>query len=77
MYHEVMNYFPAGLAGLLQEYTRWQIEYQDDPPAWVAVRRPTPTRIHVLVAHDLPDLRSKLAKRRGQHCRAHRQPDPQ
>jgi hypothetical protein len=60
-----MNGFPTGfagdLAGLLQEYTGWQIEYQDDPPAWVAVRRPTPTRMHVLVAHDLADLRSKLA----------------
>jgi hypothetical protein len=51
----------AHLAGLLQEYTHWQIEYQDHPPAWVAVRRPTPTRMHVLVAHDLTDLRSKLA----------------
>jgi len=53
--------FAGDLAGLLQEYTRWQIEYQNDPPAWVAIRRPTPTRMHVLVAHDLPDLRNKLA----------------
>ena len=60
-----MSDFTAGLAGdlagLLQEYSRWQIDYQDDPPAWVAVRRPTPTRTRVLVAHDLPGLRSKLA----------------
>ena len=51
---------PAGLADLLQDHTGWQIEYQDDPPSWVAVHRPTPTRQHVLVAHDLPSLRNKI-----------------
>ena len=53
--------FAGDLAGLLQEYSRWQIDYQDDPPAWVAIRRPTPTHMHMLAAHDLPSLRSKLA----------------
>jgi len=56
-----MDDLTTDLAGLLQQYTRWQVEYQDDPPAWIAVRRPTPTRMHVLVAHDLPGLRAKLA----------------
>jgi hypothetical protein len=56
-----MTDFAADLDGLLHQYTRWQIGHQDDPPAWVAVRRATPTRVHVLVAHDLADLRSKLA----------------
>lgn len=56
-----MTDFAADLAGLLQQYAHWQVEYQDHPPAWVAVSRPTPTRLHVLVAHDLTGLRSKLA----------------
>jgi hypothetical protein len=56
-----MTDFVADLADLLQEFTHWQIDYQDNPPAWVAVRRPTSTRIHVLAAHDLVDLRSRLA----------------
>jgi hypothetical protein len=56
-----MTDLAADLANLLQEYTHWQIDYQDNPPAWVAVRRPTPTRLHVLVAHDLADLRNRLA----------------
>ena len=53
--------FAGDLAGLLREYSRWQIDYRDDPPAWVAIRRPTPTHMHMLAAHDLPSQRSKLA----------------
>ncbi|HCU92298.1 MAG TPA: hypothetical protein DHU96_05980 [Actinobacteria bacterium] len=56
-----MSDVTPGPAGLLPGHTGWQIEYQDDPPAWVAIHRPTPTRLHVLVAHDLPSLRSKIA----------------
>jgi hypothetical protein len=62
-----MTDFAADLAGLLQEYRHWQVEYQNAPPAWVAVRRPTPTRMHVLVAHDLTGLRSKLADAEAGH----------
>lgn len=56
-----MTDLATDLAELVQDYDRWQVEYQQDPPAWVAIRRPTPARIHVLVAHDLSGLRSKLA----------------
>lgn len=57
-----MNDYFCELSGLLRDYQdRWQVEHQDAPPAWVAVRHLTPTRIHVLVAHDLAGLRAKLA----------------
>lgn len=39
----------------------WHVQCQFDPPAWVAVRHPTPTGIHVVVAYDLADLEAKLA----------------
>ncbi len=49
------------LAELLHRHGSWQVEYQDHPPAWIAIRRPTPTQVHVLVAYDLGGLGEKLA----------------
>jgi hypothetical protein len=51
----------AELAGLLDRYSYWQVEYQDHPPAWIATRRPAPAQLHVLAAYDLGSLRDKLA----------------
>jgi hypothetical protein len=50
-----------GLAGLLRTYgEHWQIQRDDDSDVWTAIRRPTPTALHVLVAYDLPGLAAKL-----------------
>jgi hypothetical protein len=52
--------FP-GLAGLLHIYgQQWQIEQDRENGAWTAICRPTPTALHVLVAHDLAGLVTKL-----------------
>jgi hypothetical protein len=56
-----MTDVPSELAGLLDRYRSWQVEYQDHPPAWIATRRPTPAQVHVIAARDLTSLRDKLA----------------
>ncbi len=35
-------------------------------PVWEAVRRPTPTSLHVLIGHTLPELAAKLAAAEAQ-----------
>jgi len=50
------------LAAVLGTYGgAWSITYSADPPVWFAVRRPTPTALHVIAAHDLDSLEEKLA----------------
>lgn len=49
------------LRDLRQTYgERWQIQRDDDSGVWTAIRRPTPTALHVLVAYDLTGLAAKL-----------------
>jgi hypothetical protein len=49
------------LPGLLRTYgDHWQIQRDDDSGVWTAIRRPTPTALHILVAFDLPGLAAKL-----------------
>jgi len=49
------------LSALLADYgARWQIERQESPAGWVAIRRPTPTQVEVHCATELDDLRAKL-----------------
>jgi len=51
------------LAALVADYgARWQIEHQESPAGWVAVRRPTPTQVEVHCAIELYDLRTKLER---------------
>jgi hypothetical protein len=45
---------------MAEQGDRWEIEYSRTPAAWVAVQRPTPTAVHVLVARDLDELRVKI-----------------
>ena len=49
------------LADLLHAYgERWQIQRDGDSGVWTAIRRPTPTALHVLVAYDLSGLAAKI-----------------
>jgi hypothetical protein len=49
------------LRALRQTYgERWEIQRDDDLDVWTAIRRPSPTALHILVAHDLPGLAAKL-----------------
>jgi hypothetical protein len=60
-YYVRMSELSPGLAGLLHTYgEQWQIERDHEANVWTAVNRPTPTALHVLVAHDLPGLAAKL-----------------
>ena len=52
--------FP-GLAALLHTHgEHWQIQQDGEGGVWTAIRRPTPTALHVLVAYDLAALAAKL-----------------
>lgn len=60
-YNDRMCEPSPGLAGLLDTYgEHWQILREDDSGVWTAIRRPTPTALHVLVAYDLTGLAAKL-----------------
>ena len=49
------------LEDLLHSYgERWQIQQDGESGIWTAIRRPTPTALHVLVAYDLSGLAAKL-----------------
>jgi hypothetical protein len=49
------------LASLMSDYGgHWQIQQDGDSGVWTAIRRPTPTALHILVAHDLSGLAAKL-----------------
>jgi hypothetical protein len=51
------------LLQLLADYgDRWQIQFDERVSCWTAVRRPTPTAMHLLVGRDLGDLSVKLSK---------------
>jgi hypothetical protein len=48
------------VTALLAEYGgRWQISPDDG--VWIAVRRPTPTAMRVIAAHEAAELAEKLA----------------
>ena len=38
----------------------WQIQQDGESNVWTAIRRPSPTALHIVVAHDLPGLAAKL-----------------
>jgi hypothetical protein len=60
-YYARMPELAPGLAGLLRTYgEQWQIQRDDDSNVWTAIRRPTPTALHVIVAYDLSGLAAKL-----------------
>ena len=60
-YYDCMCELSPRLAALLRTYgEHWQILRDDDSNVWTAIRRPTPSALHVLVAHDLPALAAKL-----------------
>jgi hypothetical protein len=57
-----------GLAALLHSYgERWEIQQDGDNGVWTAIRRPTPTALHILVAYDLPGLAAKLESASTKH----------
>jgi hypothetical protein len=64
-----MSHISPQLEDLLHSYgERWQIQQDGEGGVWTAVRRPTPTALHVLVAYDLPGLAAKLqAAQGGEH----------
>jgi hypothetical protein len=50
---------PSLLERILAEHgQRWQIER--DGSVWTATEHPSPTALHVLVAHDLNSLEQKI-----------------
>lgn len=49
------------LRDVLRSYGKhWQIQQNCESRVWTAIRRPSPTALHVLVAYDLPGLAAKL-----------------
>jgi hypothetical protein len=56
-----MSEHPPGLAALLHIYgEHWQIQQDGGNGVWTAIRRPTPTALHILVSYDLTGLAAKL-----------------
>jgi len=50
---------PSRLERILAEHSqRWQIER--DGSMWTATQHPSPTALHVIVAHDLDALEQKM-----------------
>jgi hypothetical protein len=50
---------PSRLERILTEYVqRWQIKR--DGSVWTATEHPSPTALHVIVAHDLEALEQKI-----------------
>ena len=50
---------PSRLEQILARYgQRWQIER--DGPVWTATEHPSPTALHVIIAHDLDALEQKI-----------------
>jgi hypothetical protein len=60
---------PGRLAALARDFPAWQIDRISLTPTWVAVLR-RGTMTHVVAAHDLDVLRSKLEKADAGHYRA-------
>ena len=54
----MMEWEPSRLERILAEHgQRWQIEREG--PVWTATEHPSPTALHVIVAHDLDALERK------------------
>jgi hypothetical protein len=50
---------PSRLEQILAKHgQRWQIER--DGPVWTATEHPSPTALHVIIAHDLDALEQKI-----------------
>jgi len=50
---------PSRLERILAKHgQRWQIEREG--PVWTAIEHPSPTSLHVVVAHDLDALEQKI-----------------
>jgi hypothetical protein len=45
---------------LYQYGEAWQIVHDPEVGVWTAVKRPTPTALHVICAHDLASLAARL-----------------
>lgn len=41
---------------------QWKIERETETGVWTAIKRPTPSSLHLLVAHDLAVLTDKLRR---------------
>jgi hypothetical protein len=51
------------LVELVQEIRDdWQLTFDDDSGAWIAVRRPKPSAMRVIAAKTVPQMRDKLRK---------------
>jgi len=49
------------LRDVLRSYgEQWQIQQDCESLVWTAIRRPSPTALHVLVAYELAGLAAKL-----------------
>jgi len=56
-----MNDIRSQLRDVLCNYGEyWQIQQDSESDVWTAIRRPSPTALHIVVAHDLPGLAAKL-----------------
>ena len=52
---------PSRLEQILAKHgQRWQIEREG--PVWTATEHPSPSSLHVLVAHDLDELEQKITE---------------
>jgi hypothetical protein len=52
---------PSRLEQILAKHgQRWQIER--DGPVWTATEHPSPTALHVIIAHDLETLEQKIVE---------------
>lgn len=64
------DYAPSALVDLLMDIRDdWQLTFDDDLCAWVAVQRPRPTAMHVVVAFSVAEMRVKLTKIREEEGR--------
>jgi hypothetical protein len=55
----MIEWEPSRVERILTEHgQRWQIEH--DGLVWTATEHPSPTALHVIVAHDLDTLQQKI-----------------
>ena len=56
-----MSHISPQLEDLLHSYgEHWQIQQDGEGGVWTAIRRPTATALHIVVAYDLAGLAAKL-----------------
>jgi hypothetical protein len=56
-----MSDIGSELRDVLRNYGEyWQIQQDSESNVWTAIRRLSPTALHIVVAHDLPGLAAKL-----------------